>query len=318
MKKLTMPLILGVISIIIILSYLSVVDLSKAEKDNYQGKHITKDEYIYKEDLLSLGYSIEEINKIESKINNKNVKDYLLNKKYNNLISFISSPYFKIENIERYETYYSNNNNSFDETVIYVNIGLDNEFYTNIREINNYKSVTTLVNKYNKLPDEIEFDDLVTLEKPYSNTGNKKIRKIAYDSLISMIEDAKKENINLFVVSGYRTYKEQEALFNNSVKKNGTTHALLYSAKPGHSEHQLGLAVDLNSVEPKFENTKEYEWLKNNSFKYGFIERYKKGKENITGYAYEPWHYRFFGIEIATKLYKENITYEEYLAKYEL
>lgn len=297
--------------------YTSYINHEKNQESEKLGKNISKDDYMYKEDLLDLGYNIEEINIIQSKINNSNVKDYLLNKKYDNLTKFISCPYFDAKNIERYENYYNSNSNySFDEIVLYVNIGLDYEFYTNINELEKYKEVTTLVNKYNKLPDDYSFDDLITLEKPYSNDGTKQIRKVAYDSLIKMIDDAKKENINLFVVSGYRTNEKQESLFNNSVNKNGLNHALLYSAKKGHSEHQLGLAVDLVSVENSFENTKEYKWLKQNAYKYGFIERYPKGKEFITGYGYEPWHYRYLGIEISTKIYQENITYEEYVVKY--
>ncbi len=297
--------------------YTSYINREKNQESEKLGKNISKDDYMYKEDLLDLGYNIEEIDIIQSKINNSNVKDYLLNKKYDNLTKFISCPYFDAKNIERYENYYNSNSNySFDEIVLYVNIGLDYEFYTNINELEKYKEVTTLVNKYNKLPDDYSFDDLITLEKPYSNDGTKQIRKVAYDSLIKMIDDAKKENINLFVVSGYRTNEKQESLFNNSVNKNGLNHALLYSAKKGHSEHQLGLAVDLVSVENSFENTKEYKWLKQNAYKYGFIERYPKGKEFITGYGYEPWHYRYLGIEISTKIYQENITYEEYVVKY--
>ena len=297
--------------------YTSYINREKNQESEKLGKNISKDDYMYKEDLLDLGYNIEEINIIQSKINNSNVKDYLLNKKYDNLTKFISCPYFDAKNIERYENYYNNNSDySFDEIVLYVNIGLDYEFYTNINELENYKEVTTLVNKYNKLPDNYSFDDLITLEKPYSNDGTKQIRKVAYDSLIKMIDEAKKENINLFVVSGYRTNEKQESLFNNSVNKNGLNHALLYSAKKGHSEHQLGLAVDLVSVENNFENTKEYKWLKQNAYKYGFIERYPKGKEFITGYGYEPWHYRYLGIEISTKIYQENITFEEYVVKY--
>ena len=107
-----------------------------------------------------------------------------------------------------------------------------------------------------------------------------------------------------------------ESLFNNSNEKNGLEHALLYSAKKGHSEHQTGYAADLNSVDESFKDTNEYKWLNQNAFKYGFIERYKKDKEFITGYGYEPWHYRYVGIDIATKIYTENITFEEYCVKY--
>ena len=315
MKKRIIALIIVIITmLVILLSYLSLVDLSKAETETIQ-KENTKEEYIYKEDLLELGYTVDEIKTIESKISNNNVKTYLMNKKYNNLVDFVYSPYFKTENIDRYQNYYENNNYSSDEVVLYVEIGLDKTFYTEINEITDYENVLTLVNKYNKLP-SVEFNDLTILEKPYSDNGKRKIRQVAYDALKNMIDNAKTDNIKLFVVSGFRTNKDQTNLFNNSKKKNGLDHALVYSAKPGHSEHELGLAVDLNSVYESFSKTKEYEWLKLNAYKYGFIERYQKGKEFITGFNYEPWHYRYVGEEVATKIFKENITFEEYLIKY--
>jgi D-alanyl-D-alanine carboxypeptidase len=131
-----------------------------------------------------------------------------------------------------------------------------------------------------------------------------------------MINDAKKEKLNLYVISSFRSYKTQKYLFDKSKKKNGLNYALIYSAKPGHSEHELGLAIDLNTTQEKFKKTKEYAWLKDNSYKYGFVLRYPENKTFITGYGYEPWHYRYLGIDIATKMYEENITYEEYIVKY--
>ena len=315
MKKKIFVIIL-VLTIIIFIYFYAFKNKPNVENLS-DGREVTKEDYIYKDNLLNLGYNINEIKVIEKKISNINTKKFLLSKKYNNLTKFISSPYFNINNIERYENYYKNNPSySIDDVVIYVEIGLDNEFYTNIKEIDNYLDVTALVNKYNKLPDNIIFDDLITLDKRYSNDGTKQLRSEAYDAVIDMIEAAKRENINLLVISAYRTSERQNSLFNNSVNKNGMDHALLYSAKSGHSEHQLGLAVDLNSIDTNFENTEEFKWLKNNSYKYGFILRYPKGKEFITGYGYEPWHYRYVGIDIATKIFKENITYEEYIVKF--
>ncbi len=315
MKKKIFVIIL-VLTIIIFIYFYAFKNKPNVENLS-DGREVTKEDYIYKDNLLDLGYNINEIKVIEKKISNINTKKFLLSKKYNNLTKFISSPYFNINNIERYDNYYKNNTSySIDDVVIYVEIGLDNEFYTNIKEIDNYLDVTALVNKYNKLPDNIVFDDLITLDKRYSNDGTKQLRSEAYDAVIDMIEAAKRENINLLVISAYRTSARQNSLFNNSVNKNGMEHALLYSAKSGHSEHQLGLAVDFNTTQESFEKTKEFEWLKNNAYKYGFILRYPKGKEFITGYGYEPWHYRYVGIDISTKIFKENITYEEYIVKF--
>jgi LAS superfamily LD-carboxypeptidase LdcB len=317
-KILTIVLIISLLTIFGLILYDSVNNSLKVKTEStIDGQNITKEEYIYKEELLSLGYNSNIIKKIEEKISTINVKNYLLNKKYDYLEEFTSSPYFKIENIERYENYYKNNPSyTFDQVVLYVEIGLDYEFYTNVNTIEDYTSITTLVNKYNKLPDGATFDNLVTLEKPYSNTGKRKVREEMYEPLKQMIDDAKKEKLNLYVISAFRENSTQNYLFNNSKKKNGLDYALTYSAKPGHSEHELGLAIDFNTTQEKFKKTKEYAWLKDNSYKYGFVMRYPENKVFITGYGYEPWHYRYLGIEIATKMYLEDITYEEYLVKY--
>lgn len=129
-----------------------------------------------------------------------------------------------------------------------------------------------------------------------------------------MQEAAKQEGININIVSGYRSYSKQTSLYNNYVAKDGKAAADTYSARPGHSEHQTGLAADLNMVDTSFENTAAGKWLANNCYKYGFILRYPKGKESITGYIYEPWHFRFIGDE-AKNLYNNGnwITLEEYL-----
>ena len=320
MKK-TIIIIFSVIFIILV-SYgifISVKDMNKPNEESIiDGKDITKEEYMYKDDLLEIGYSVDEITSIQNKLSLSDVKAYLVgNKKFDNIVSFIYSPYFKVSHLSRYISYYKKNPNySFDQVVLYVEIGLDNEFYTEINTIDNYYQIDALVNKYNIIPEGIQYTDLTNIPKPYSKDGKQKIRTAVYEDLRKMIDDAAKDNIKLFVVSGYRTWEKQKSLFNNSQDKKGLEHALLYSAKPGHSEHQLGLAVDFNNTEPSFEKTKQYQWLKQNAYKYGFIERYPKGKEFITGFAYEPWHYRYLGSDVSTKIYEENITYEEYLIKY--
>lgn len=298
-------------------SYICIKNMNTiSTESDIKGKEISSDEYIYKEDLLHLGYDLKDIEVIENKISNIDVKEYFLKEKYDNVTSYINALYFIPKNIDRYVNYYNKNKNmSYDNVILNVNMNLDYEFYTNINTLHDYLDVTTLVNKYNKLPDNYEIDDLVTLDKEYSSRGEK-IREIAYKDLKVMFDKAREDGINLNVISGYRTSEKQNTLFNNSVKKNGIEHALMYSAKMGHSEHQLGLAIDINTTQESFKNTNEYKWLKNNSYKYGFIERYKENKENITGFAYEPWHYRYIGIDNATKVFTENITYEEYVIKF--
>jgi len=124
---------------------------------------------------------------------------------------------------------------------------------------------------------------------------------------------AKAEGVTLSLVSGYRSYETQQRIYNNYVTSRGVKYADTISARPGHSEHQTGLAFDIGNLNTTFGNTTGGIWLKENCHKYGFIIRYLKGKEDITGYSYEPWHIRYVGVEIATEIMSKNITLEEYL-----
>lgn len=134
-----------------------------------------------------------------------------------------------------------------------------------------------------------------------------------------MKADAEKEGIILNIRSGFRSYETQETLYNNYIAKDGLEKASRYSAKPGYSEHQTGLAIDITtedtttSIGDWFNDTKQAEWLYNNAYKYGFILRYPKGKEHITGYKYESWHYRYVGIEHSKNFAMNDLTLEEYL-----
>lgn len=147
-------------------------------------------------------------------------------------------------------------------------------------------------------------------------------RAISY--LNAMCAAAEKDGINLLVISSHRTNARQTTLYNNQVKKQKANYpnlsddeikkkAATISAYPGTSEHELGLAVDFNSVEESFENTPEYQWLKTHAAEYGFILRYTKEKQNITGVIYEPWHYRFVGKNHAKKINELGYCFEEYV-----
>lgn len=114
---------------------------------------------------------------------------------------------------------------------------------------------------------------------------------------------AANDGLNIYVVSGFRSYNTQSTLYNNYVNRDGRDAADTYSARPGHSEHQSGLAADINMVDDDFEYTAEGKWLNDNAYKYGFILRYPKGKTNETGYIFESWHFRYVGVPLATKLY---------------
>jgi len=148
------------------------------------------------------------------------------------------------------------------------------------------------------------------LPSTYAPGGLTKETQAAYNQ---MKADAAKEGLKLTIVSGYRSYDYQMGLYNRYVKRDGKAAADTYSARPGHSEHQTGLAMDICSLEQSFENTAEGKWLAANAHKYGFILRYPKGKQHITGYIYEPWHFRYLGVDTATAVYNSGLCLEEYL-----
>lgn len=199
-----------------------------------------------------------------------------------------------------------------------VNLGLETPFYQNVKIIENPNELLVLVNKYNQLPAGFTQASLVNVSREYTvNDGKTYLLEAgAYEKYVQMSDAARKEGLNMRIVSAYRTENYQRSLYNNKVRNNGKAYADRYSARPGFSEHQTGLAVDMNSTRGTFENTPEFRWLQNHAHEYGYILRYPKGKEWITGYAYEPWHYRYVGTEAAKIIFEEGITYEEFYAKY--
>lgn len=190
----------------------------------------------------------------------------------------------------------------------------DEEFYTNIKEIKEPNNITVLVNKNNILPKTYIPNDLRLINNRYAYS-NKYLREEAAINFENLSADAKVLGYRIIATSAFRDYEYQEKLFNEYTNSKGLEYALLCSAKPGHSEHQTGLAVDVegsNKDYDEFEKSIEFNWMKENAHKYGFILRYPKGKEYITGFKYEPWHYRYVGIKHATNIYNQNITLEEY------
>ena len=202
------------------------------------------------------------------------------------------------------------------ERILYILIIilLDNyDFYKNINTIK-IDSISILVNKNNKLNNTYIPSSLEPINLMYS-CKDKLLKHEARIAFEEMAKDALKEDMHIIAVSTYRTYEYQEKLYNNYIEKYGYYYAQLCSARPGHSEHQTGLAVDIADLSldyDNFENTKEFIWMQKNAYKYGFILRYPKAKFHITGFKYEPWHYRYVGTTISKYIHDNNITLEEY------
>lgn len=231
---------------------------------------------------------------------------------------FFVSKYFIKENLSRYMKYQEEHNTKVNTTISYVNSNLDYDYYTNTKNADLKKDTLILVNKYYALDKDYEPDNMVKIEAKYG--VQQYLQKEAYDAFKKMADDAKKEGLTLYITSPYRSYQTQNKLYNNYSAKDGKELADTYSARPGYSEHQTGLAADIVSGPGKslasFENTKEFKWIKSHAHLYGFILRYPKGKEKLTGYQYEPWHYRYLGVDTASKIYSSGLTYEEYYAYY--
>ncbi|MBM7556572.1 M15 family metallopeptidase [Halanaerobacter jeridensis] len=180
-----------------------------------------------------------------------------------------------------------------------------------------------LVNKNNSLADNYTPLNLIVPEVPFIFKGfheKKLMAAKAATALEELFAAAKANNIELYAVSGYRSYQRQEVIFKSQVEKHGLLQANQISARPGESEHQTGLAMDVTSPQVKFKLvqefgvTKEGQWLKEHAAGFGFIIRYPEGKDAVTGYQYEPWHIRYVGQEIAQKIASQDLTLEEYLA----
>ena len=262
-----------------------------------------------KSDLKKIGYSKDEINTIIEKLNDEEITK-ILNMDYNkNLVNIINEQYYIPYNLDRYLSY-ANKNENIKDVISIVNVGADSDWYTNTKETNIDEGIKMLVNKFNYLKEDYSPNDIVSISNWYAYDGHS-IKKEVYDKYVSMWKAANKEELTLLVNSSYRTFEEQK---NEYDKSNDD-----YAARPGFSEHQTGLALDIvtyDIIGNEFENTDEFKWLQENAHLYGFILRYPKGKEYITGYSYESWHYRYVGKELATKVKESGLTYDEYYAYY--
>lgn len=185
--------------------------------------------------------------------------------------------------------------------------------------LNNSNIIANLVvvNNYNKLDKNYVPKNLVKVNIPFIDSISEEEKQLEENvalQLEKLVKMASSEGINYLGTSGYRSYKSQKEIYYNRVKSQGLKKANEYVAKPGTSEHQTGLCIDLTNEDRWFvEVTKEAKWLKENAYKFGFILRYPKGKEDITGKKFEPWHIRYVGEDIAKYIYENNLTLEEYV-----
>ena len=277
-------------------------------------KHLTIEHY---SSLVYQGYTEEEIDLILSLETNR--LNFVLDQvKSNDLLMWVQQTNFIPRRFQRYlDTQTSKVDFSVEDVLEWVNSDRDRAFYTDIQASDPELGNLVLVNKYNALSDVFVPSDLESIA-PY---GQVKLTRDAAEAFKELASDANEEGYTIVGISGYRSYQTQVALYQRYLNKDGRSLADTYSARAGHSEHQTGLAIDVasnNSNILTFEQSKSFKWMFEHAHEYGFILRYPKGKEHITGYKYEPWHYRYVGIELATILKENGMTFDEYAAVFVL
>lgn len=274
-------------------------------------KHYSVEHY---SDLIDLGYTNDETDVILALKEDK-LRFILENSKENNILEWIQMETFIPSRYQRYLSVQTEKGYELVQLFEWVNTERDRPFYTEIQTSDPGLGNLILVNKYHSLSRDFVPSDLQSIS-PY---GNVKLSMDAAEAFKQLASDAKDEGYTIVGISGYRSYQTQATLYQRYVNKDGRVLADSYSARAGHSEHQTGLAIDVASKDPNiltFEQSTAFAWMLEHAHAYGFILRYPKGKEQITGYKYEPWHYRFVGVDLALEIKKSGMTFDEYAAVY--
>ena len=277
-----------------------------------------RETYEYK--ITEKGYKLEEAKKLIEILPDEKL-NYILDNEYNEMYyNIVSQKYYLNKNFEKYIQYKEyHEDTSYEDVIAIVNVHANAGWYNESYETNINDGFLIIVNKFYHLDKSYERTDIQNINLAYAYANNS-AAEIVIKKFKQMRDDIEEEmNVHLMVNSSYRSYEDQEEIY-NEFKKVSLKYADSYAARPGYSEHQTGLAIDITSLEHptanEFKESEEYKWLKENCHKYGFVLRYPEGKEHITGYSTESWHFRYVGEEAATQIYKENITFDEYYAYY--
>ena len=288
---------------------------------NYYNDYQYKQTNEYK--LLEKGYSLEDTKTIFAKLSETEQQKLIDNDKDDKIISLLEQKYFLEKNLEDYKEYINKNNETdYAKVISIVNVHANHKWYQ--LELNTNKDLGMLmnVNKFYALSETYTPENLknIDLTYAYGEEGENKLIDCAYDKFLELWQAANEQGFYLMVTSSYRDYESQKEIYDYRVSTWGERKADETAARPGHSEHQTGLVIDMTSkTEPladSFTDSKAYEWLKENAYKYGFIERYPEGKTYLTGYNPESWHWRYVGLEAAKTMHDEDITFDEYYAFY--
>ncbi len=273
-------------------------------------KYVTRDDFIEEklDDYLKYDGQLE-ISKLTELVN----KDILNEKDLPLYRELYASEYYIPDREELYLKYLKQYDTVRD-VLERVNTNRYRELYEGVQTADLSKDCLVLVNKYYRLPEDYEPEDLVSVDPAL---GRGMLRKEAYEAYQRLYEDSRKQGYDLKVVSAYRSYATQKSVYDRYLLTDPVEVVDTYSARPGHSEHQSGLCLDVS--EPgysldDFYQTQAAAWLKENCHKYGFIIRYPEEKTDITGYQGEPWQIRYVGKEVAADIYEKGISFDEYYA----
>ena len=269
--------------------------------------------YEYK--LLQIEYNLDDSATLIANLTNEELDEILTRDFNSNIVKFAKEKYFLFRNLDRYLDYLADNNElEYNIIVSLINVQRDHEFYEYLIEADLSKDFLILINKYHYIEKDFEPDDIVRASASYAYE-NRRLKSIAYEAFKNLADDAKLNNHTIVISSGYRTFAQQEEIWQNIYSIHGRKRADSLAARPGHSEHHSGYTIDVADfydMNDDFGATESYGWMLENAHRFGFILRYPKDKENITGYTYEPWHFRYVGTEVASYIYKNKITFDEY------
>ena len=267
--------------------------------------------------LIDKGYSNQDINILFAHGTSESISEFAKRDKVRYLEEFFSIDYAKLENYDRYVKHSDETGDDEEDTVLIVNLDLDKEDYTEVKTVDKF-SFDMLVNKHRGLSEDFVPDNLVNIESKYASSNDLQINKTVMNQYIKMYRAALSEGYELIINSAYRSYSDQQEISDLYLKTYGQEYVDKYVAKPGFSEHQTGLAFDIGSKSVNvFLNSKEYTWMQENAYKYGFIMRFTPRNQDFTGFKSEPWHYRYVGEDIAKYIYEhKNMAFEEYYAMF--
>ncbi|MBQ3435728.1 MAG: M15 family metallopeptidase [Bacilli bacterium] len=294
-------------------------DYIEKNLDTYSKVKYRKQKHLIKNinKLIKKKYSNDQISTIITHGDDKAVSEFTKRDKVRYLDEFYTLDYAKLALYDRYVDFMNKSREDAEGSVIYVNLDLDKENYKDYSFVKDF-SYDMLINKHRALSPKFIPPRLVKINKEYCTDGEKiEGNEKAIDASETMIAAAAKKNIHILISSGYRSYDGQKEIENMYLKLYGENYVNKFVAHAGFSEHQTGLAFDFASAKKSiFTTSDEYVWMFENAYKYGFVYRFPKGSEEITGYTAEPWHFRYVGKEIAKKCHDEDITFDEYFAKY--